>query len=223
MNRYKKGLNTCNYIVEESKKLFYTKGYSKTTIQEICDNTNITLGNFTYYFKTKQDLLKRVYFDYLKDIENFVIENSEEYPDLFDKYLMVCMIYNYNIFSDKKISDFNYSIIKNDTIYNDVFLNLPAEDVRFVCGNTDENLSKKELKLLYLSDLGTRKELTQYYAENEELFDSPLEFAAYMAEIESRIYKANDINVKERFLDNPDFVEKIKNSGITLLTAPEVQ
>ena len=44
-----------------------------------------------------------------------------------------------------------------------------------------------------------------------------------MAEIESRIYKANDINVKERFLDNPDFVEKIKNSGITLLTAPEVQ
>lgn len=143
MNRYKKGLNTCNYIVEESKKLFYTKGYSKTTIQEICDNTNITLGNFTYYFKTKQDLLKRVYFDYLKDIENFVIENSEEYPDLFDKYLMVCMIYNYNIFSDKKISDFNYSIIKNDTIYNDVFLNLPAEDVRFACGNTDENLSKK--------------------------------------------------------------------------------
>ena len=133
------------------------------------------------------------------------------------------MIYNYNIFSDKKISDFNYSIIKNDTIYNDVFLNLPAEDVRFACGNTDENLSKKELKLLYLSDLGTRKELTQYYAENEELFDSPLEFAAYMAEIESRIYKANDINVKERFLDNPDFVEKIKNSGITLLTAPEVQ
>ncbi|MED9948160.1 MAG: hypothetical protein U0J50_07915, partial [Peptacetobacter hiranonis] len=114
-------------------------------------------------------------------------------------------------------------IIKNDTIYNDVFLNLPAEDVRFACGNTDENLSKKELKLLYLSDLGTRKELTQYYAENEELFDSPLEFAAYMAEIESRIYKANDINVKERFLDNPDFVEKIKNSGITLLTAPELQ
>lgn len=56
---------------------------------------------------------------------------------------MVCMIYNYNIFSDKKISDFNYSIIKNDTIYNDVFLNLPAEDVRFACGNTDENLSKK--------------------------------------------------------------------------------
>lgn len=221
MNRYKKGLNTCNYIVEESKKLFYTKGYSKTTIQEICDNTNITLGNFTYYFKTKQDLLRRVYFDYLKDIENFVVENSEEYPDLFDKYLMVCMVYNYSLFADKNISDFNYSIIKNNSLYNDVFLNLPVEEIRFAYGNFNENLSKKELKLLYLSDLGTRKELTQYYVENEELFDSPLDFAAHMAEIVSRIYKANDIDVKEKFLNNPEFVEKIKNSGVSLLTPTE--
>ncbi|WP_414697109.1 TetR/AcrR family transcriptional regulator [Peptacetobacter sp. AB845] len=221
MNRYKKGLNTCNYIVEESKKLFYTKGYSKTTIQEICDNTNITLGNFTYYFKTKQDLLRRVYFDYLKDIENFVVENSEEYPDLFDKYLMVCMVYNYNLFADKNISDFNYSIIKNNSLYNDVFLNLPVEEIRFAYGNFNEDISKKELKLLYLSDLGTRKELTQYYVENEELFDSPLDFAAHMAEIVSRIYKANDVDVKEKFLNNPDFIEKIKNSGVTLLTPTE--
>lgn len=221
MNRYKKGLNTCNYIVEESKKLFYTKGYSKTTIQEICDNTNITLGNFTYYFKTKQDLLRRVYFDYLKDIENFVVENSEEYPDLFDKYLMVCMVYNYSLFADKNISDFNYSIIRNNSLYNDVFLNLPVEEIRFAYGNFNENLSKKELKLLYLSDLGTRKELTQYYVENEELFDSPLDFAAHMAEIVSRIYKANDIDVKEKFLNNPEFVEKIKNSGVSLLTPTE--
>ncbi len=221
MNRYKKGLNTCNYIVEESKKLFYTKGYSKTTIQEICDNTNITLGNFTYYFKTKQDLLRRVYFDYLKDIENFVVENSEEYPDLFDKYLMVCMVYNYSLFADKNISDFNYSIIKNNSLYNDVFLNLPVEEIRFAYGNFNEDISKKELKLLYLSDLGTRKELTQYYVENEELFDSPLDFAAHMAEIVSRIYKANDVDVKEKFLNNPDFIEKIKNSGVTLLTPTE--
>ena len=221
MNRYKKGLNTCNYIVEESKKLFYIKGYSKTTIQEICDNTNITLGNFTYYFKTKQDLLRRVYFDYLKDIENFVVENSEEYPDLFDKYLMVCMVYNYSLFADKNISDFNYSIIKNNSLYNDVFLNLPVEEIRFAYGNFNENISKKELKLLYLSDLGTRKELTQYYVENEELFDSPLDFAAHMAEIVSRIYKANDVDVKEKFLNNPDFIEKIKNSGVSLLTPSE--
>ena len=221
MNRYKKGLNTCNYIVEESKKLFYTKGYSKTTIQEICDNTNITLGNFTYYFKTKQALLRRVYFDYLKDIENFVVENSEEYPDLFDKYLMVCMVYNYSLFADKNISDFNYSIIKNNSLYNDVFLNLPVEEIRFAYGNFNEDISKKELKLLYLSDLGTRKELTQYYVENEELFDSPLDFAAHMAEIVSRIYKANDVDVKEKFLNNPDFIEKIKNSGVTLLTPTE--
>ena len=102
-----------------------------------------------------------------------------------------------------------------------MFLNLPVEEIRFAYGNFNEDISKKELKLLYLSDLGTRKELTQYYVENEELFDSPLDFAAHMAEIVSRIYKANDVDVKEKFLNNPDFIEKIKNSGVTLLTPTE--
>lgn len=220
MNRYKKGLNTCNYIVEESKKLFYTKGYSKTTIQEICDNTNITLGNFTYYFKTKQDLLRRIYLDYLKNIEAFVIENSEEYPNLFDKYLMVCIVYNYNLFADKNISNFNYSIIKNNSLYNDIFLNLPVEEIKLAYGNLNEDISRKELKLLYLSDLGTRKELTQYFVENEELFDSAIDFSINLAEIVARIYKVDDSNIKEKFLNNPNFLEKVKNSGVSLLTPP---
>lgn len=218
MNRYKKGLNTCNYIVEESKKLFYLKGYSKTTIQEICDNTNITLGNFTYYFKTKQDLLKRVYLDYLKEIENFVIENSEEYPNLFDKYLLSCIIFNNNLFADKNISNFNYSIIKNDYLYNDIFLSIPSEEIKLAYGNINENISRRELKLLYLSDLGTRKELTKYFVENEELFESPLDFSANLAEIISRIYKFENININEKFLKNSDLLEKIKNNGIYLLT-----
>ncbi|WP_300279389.1 TetR/AcrR family transcriptional regulator [Peptacetobacter sp.] len=218
MNRYKKGLNTCNYIVEESKKLFYLKGYSKTTIQEICDNTNITLGNFTYYFKTKQDLLKRVYLDYLKEIENFVIENSEEYPNLFDKYLLSCIIFNNNLFADKNISNFNYSIIKNDSLYNDIFLSIPSEEIKLAYGNINENISRRELKLLYLSDLGTRKELTKYFVENEELFESPLDFSANLAEIISRIYKFENININEKFLKNSDLLEKIKNNGIYLLT-----
>lgn len=218
MNRYKKGLNTCNYIVEESKKLFYLKGYSKTTIQEICDNTNITLGNFTYYFKTKQDLLKRVYLDYLKEIENFVIENSEEYPNLFDKYLLSCIIFNNNLFADKNISNFNYSIIKNDSLYNDIFLSIPSEEIKLAYGNINENISRRELKLLYLSDLGTRKELTKYFVENEELFESSLDFSANLAEIISRIYKFENININEKFLKNSDLLEKIKNNGIYLLT-----
>lgn len=218
MNRYKKGLNTCNYIVEESKKLFYLKGYSKTTIQEICDNTNITLGNFTYYFKTKQDLLKRVYLDYLKEIENFVIENSEEYPNLFDKYLLSCIIFNNNLFADKNISNFNYSIIKNDSLYNDIFLSIPSEEIKLAYGNINENISRRELKLLYLSDLGTRKELTKYFVENEELFESPLDFSANLAEIISRIYKFENININEKFLKNSDLLEKIKNNRIYLLT-----
>ena len=217
MNRYKKGVNTCNYIVEEAKKIFYEKGYCKTTIQEICDNTNITLGNFTYYFKTKQDLLRRIYVDYIKDVESFVMENTDDYPDPFDKYLIVGFVYNYRIFADEKISNFNKEIIEYGNLFNDIFLKIPVEDVHFAYGNITKNVSKEELYLLYLSDLGIRKELTLFYVNNRALFNSPFDFSAEMAKVVSRIYSADDERIREKFIENEILIERIKKCEISLL------
>ncbi len=44
-------------LINIAGELFYTKGYSKTSIQNIIDKANIAKGTFYHYFKSKEDLL----------------------------------------------------------------------------------------------------------------------------------------------------------------------
>lgn len=47
-------------IIKISRQLFYTKGYSNTSIQNIIDIANIAKGTFYHYFKSKEDLLNQL-------------------------------------------------------------------------------------------------------------------------------------------------------------------
>lgn len=47
-------------IIQVSKNLFLTKGYSKTTVNDIIKEINIAKGTFYYYFKSKEEVLSSV-------------------------------------------------------------------------------------------------------------------------------------------------------------------
>ena len=50
--------NTTKYeIIQIGTRLFLEKGYSATTPKRICDELDISTGNLTYYFPTKEHLL----------------------------------------------------------------------------------------------------------------------------------------------------------------------
>jgi AcrR family transcriptional regulator len=55
-------------IVEESVKLFETKGYSETSIQDIVDALGVTKGTFYYYFTSKEQLLMDIQLVYIDDL-----------------------------------------------------------------------------------------------------------------------------------------------------------
>lgn len=44
-------------IIQCASKMFFEEGYSTTSPRAICDALNISTGNLTYYFPTKEDLL----------------------------------------------------------------------------------------------------------------------------------------------------------------------
>lgn len=46
-------------ILNISREFFYTKGYGKTSIQNIIDKAEIAKGTFYHYFKSKEDLLNQ--------------------------------------------------------------------------------------------------------------------------------------------------------------------
>ena len=51
-------VNTTKYeIIQTATQLFLEKGYSATTPKAICDALDISTGNLTYYFPTKEHLL----------------------------------------------------------------------------------------------------------------------------------------------------------------------
>jgi len=53
-------VGTKSGIINIARKLFYSKGFSKTSIQNIINEADIAKGTFYHYFKSKDDLLNQM-------------------------------------------------------------------------------------------------------------------------------------------------------------------
>ena len=47
-------------ILYQAKKLFNEKGYSHVTMRDISDSLGISVGNLTYHYAKKQDILQAI-------------------------------------------------------------------------------------------------------------------------------------------------------------------
>ena len=72
---YKKLPNTRLLIVKRAADLFVTEGYSATSISRIARELEISLGNITFYFPTKEHMLA-VLVDELFDFQNLMMEKE---------------------------------------------------------------------------------------------------------------------------------------------------
>lgn len=83
-------VNTTKYeIIRYATKLFLEKGYSVTTPKLICDGLDISTGNLTYYFPTKEHLLA-VLVDMLCSFQGKTIHDMVE-EDGVTSLLAVCL------------------------------------------------------------------------------------------------------------------------------------
>ena len=57
MERNRKPTPTKAVIIKVASELFFENGFSKTTSTEVCKNANISAGNLTFYFPTKEHIL----------------------------------------------------------------------------------------------------------------------------------------------------------------------
>ncbi len=82
-------VNTTKYeIIQEATRLFLKIGYSNTTPKHICDTLDISTGNLTYYFPTKEHLLA-VLVDMLCKFQSKTIQDMVE-EDGVTSLLAVC-------------------------------------------------------------------------------------------------------------------------------------
>ena len=55
-------------ITKQSIRLFESKGFSQTSIQDIVDALDVTKGTFYYYFSSKEQLLMDIHLQYIDNL-----------------------------------------------------------------------------------------------------------------------------------------------------------
>lgn len=72
-------------ILRASRKLFSSKGYEETTIEDIADHANISKATLYNYFSGKDSLLLGIAEQELADVRNLVENELQDEPRVIDK------------------------------------------------------------------------------------------------------------------------------------------
>jgi len=74
-------------IVKSALKLFLAKGYSATTVREIANTSNISMGTLYNYINKKEDILYLVYAEMLGIIHGAILSYESKTDDPMQKLL----------------------------------------------------------------------------------------------------------------------------------------
>ena len=145
-------------IIRVAAKLFLENGYTKTTFKMIEEESGVKVGNITYHFHSKEELLK-VLIEELMDFHSTIIENmqDESGDDLF-AYAMEVTAQIALCENNKSAWDLYYSSYNLPQIYE--FIKLWAAEKNY-------NLFNNMLP-----------EWTENDFRNKEIVASGIEFAA---------------------------------------------
>ena len=114
--QYANGILTKELIYQTARRLMYENGYKKTTYQMIAQKANVPVGLVNYHFK-KQELLDKIYMDYLCQIQDFIAAQAE---GLLDNELQAHMLQSNimmtQIFRDSNILSFPLEVNESDLV-----------------------------------------------------------------------------------------------------------
>lgn len=100
MVRYSAGEKKRQLIIDVCKPLFYSKGYKKTTYEDICEAADIPAGSITYHFSGKREIAAVIHAQYEMQNKDYV---EKICGDKYDKTTLM-VIENYHMW-DKTFKD----------------------------------------------------------------------------------------------------------------------
>ena len=164
--RIEKGLETKKRIMECAKSAFQNNGYKNATIVEITQAAGVPIGLFTYYFKTKSNIVTHVHFDYLQRIRaelelfDWIKDETPLFIGSVENY-----IYYKNIFDSAEVSRFYLEVLYGDLQENFIY---ETDKTRFeeYIKYYSIDISENELEILLTFINGGKKNLIIKYFEN---------------------------------------------------------
>ena len=126
--------NTKDKIIEKSRHLFNTFGYSQVTIRMIASELKMSSGNLNYHFKKREDILEALYFEMVEvfDKRVEVLEDQVISLEFMQSNIKISMkrMVEYRFFwtdlynllrSNVKIKN-HFEAVKNDRIKGYLFV-----------------------------------------------------------------------------------------------------
>ena len=111
--------NIKEIIAEASRELFNSEGYQKVTMRQIADRCGISVGNLTYHYPRKEDLLMLEHDGILNAFLESVLNNHPDLTGLRGYFTVECA-FLYRILNDPPVA----------ALYSDV-INVPSLRKRY--------------------------------------------------------------------------------------------
>lgn len=74
--RSEQAVRTRQAVLNTARRLFFARGYTATSLQDIADDLGITKANVYYYFRTKDSLMAELLTERIRELETLVDEVS---------------------------------------------------------------------------------------------------------------------------------------------------
>ncbi|MEG0377289.1 MAG: TetR/AcrR family transcriptional regulator [Eubacterium sp.] len=190
-----KGLRTNEKIIAAAKRHFYEKGYEKMKIKELCDEIGVLPGTFTYYYKTKKDLLKAIYSNLYMYSYVFVGSRLTRKINSIEKNVYTTFIYFEGILKDPRTKKFHLENLRRETITNLMSENFNHVFRQFAKDNK-MYIDDSALRILCMADQGMRREITVDFLEGNDESRSVDDFITDIFIFRSRLFKIDEAQMQ---------------------------
>ena len=114
--QYANGILTKELIYQTARRLMYENGYKKTTYQMIAQKADVPVGLVNYHFK-KQELLNKIYMDYLYQIKDFLAVQAQGLlENELQAHMLQSNIMMTQIFRDSRILSFHLEVNESNLV-----------------------------------------------------------------------------------------------------------
>ena len=171
-------MTTRDQILKAASKSFFTKGYTNTTYRDIAKECNISVGNVTYHFRRKEDMLLGFYTKSVEVLNDVFSKHEELHFTGIINYITIHYAFLYWMKSSPLMFRLYTDTLKIDTIrdeYNRINNQLLLDNIGIELNNMD----KRDIFLISSITSGGEQELMYLYStrSNEIDFDYLISFS----------------------------------------------
>lgn len=161
MGEYAAGIATRNKIYHVSKHLFYEKGVSGTSYNDICEAANVNRGLIPYYFKSKSNIAIEVTKEFVASMEQCVADRwGDEVITEVERNIMTELLMFRMLAADRNLCRF-YCEIRTDPAFRETTYGIQENVMKAMAARSGASVGDGALPTIISMVEGTETELVR--------------------------------------------------------------